>query len=238
MAKCRLVRPYAEMSGTLGGRGGNSRPTVYGHKGQTILRRIGRPGAKDSPIQRESQAYKNDAVAQWQGLSVAQADTWREVARGIKRRDSLGQVYTMSGFAWSQSVNWWRGAIGLSLSSTSPSYEVVEPTQFGIGITKIGATVQVSILVSGVPAGTWMFIELSDPLGSQAVQGTPRMVGSISTTIRDSFRLWSATGPQFEVFSDPRITWQSGDRVAASIRWISITGVEGARSFRANQLVI
>jgi hypothetical protein len=95
-------------------------------------------------------------AAGWRGLTDAQRAGWADLGSMVARTDSLGQTYTLNGFAMYCSVNNNNLNAGNAIVSDAPAV-VTPPNLLTVTITLTAAAVSVAYTATPLGAGVRLF---------------------------------------------------------------------------------
>jgi hypothetical protein len=123
-------------------------------------RRRASPVNPDSSFQGVVRARMSTNAAAWRALTAAQRAGWASLGAQMSRTDSIGQAYTLNGFAAYCSVNNNKAAAGDALVSDAPA--LVTPTALASAtITLTAAAFSIAYTPTPLGAGERAFIFVS-----------------------------------------------------------------------------
>jgi hypothetical protein len=233
MAKILLTAPVAALSGAVG-----NDYVGYGFGGRNFSRLYVVPQNNETPdvvAQRLSFATISQA---YKALSVPEVDAWKAFGLLIQRRDSQGQLYSLTANQAFALVNNYRAMMGLAVIETPPAY--VPPV---LAVTAVNASVDAATGVltvematpSGYAGGQKVIVEASRELGSATRNARDTdmrkvntgVAGSMATLAAGTSTEFTAATPVFLYDTDPN--W-----LGIRLTPVSAAGVPGVPLFRTN----
>ncbi len=118
MARIQLGALITDISGSIGGF------TFQKNRSGRIIRSRGGTFKSSTPKQTISQSAHTTAIARWMELSFAEKELWNLFAIANTKVDKFGNVRTLSGLNWFESINATRLCFGLSLLLAPPIFSL------------------------------------------------------------------------------------------------------------------
>jgi hypothetical protein len=137
--------------------------------------------------------------AAWRSLTSAQRAGWADLGAMISRVDSLGQSYTLNGFAAYCSVNNNNLAAGSAVVSDAPA--MVSPSTIETAtITLTAASFSIAYTPTPMPANTKLFIYASPQRSAgRSFEGDYRLIAVTAAAAASPHNLLSAYTAKFGV---------------------------------------
>lgn len=111
----------------------------------------------------------------WSALDPETDAAWNNAARGMTGTDILGHVYPLTGQALYYSCNWYRRAAEQYYTIAPPPVVEVLPVS-GILLVQSNPAnnrVRIRLDCSGIPDGSWIYVQTTDPWPSRNRQPRP-----------------------------------------------------------------
>lgn len=129
-----------------------------------------------STFQQAVRARLSTNASAWKSLTAIQREGWSSLGELIQRTDSLGTVYTLTGFMAYCLVNNNRLAAGDAAVSDAPAYDLPDSIAT-ITPTITVATFSVAYTATPLAAGERLFLSASPPRGAgRAFEGDYRLI--------------------------------------------------------------
>lgn len=162
----------------------------------------------------------------WRTLTTPQKQGWQSLGLLITKTDSLGNSYTLNGFAAFMSLNRNRSQFGLVALLAAPAITAGSwLTSVGaITADSVGLTFSVPWLPTPVPANKYLLIE-----ATRALSPGETYVG------RSQYRIMRSIGPAtaspqsiYTQYTDRFGLLAAGSKIALRLRAFDVSGQEGA----------
>jgi hypothetical protein len=245
MAVCRLIAPFASMSGKVSAPSQPSTTsavvTLPDKYGRTLVRRFVNPNQPNSEVQQESRTFFGSVSEAYQSLSQPQVEEWQALADSIEKSGRLGLDYNLSWTTLFQQVNNYRLRTDVAITLDPPQVNYVNPPG---AITAVysddGSPTQavrvVWSLIGGLTTGCFFAIRLTRDLGSPNRQAR---ANELRYPAQDDEMIYSipAVNTTEYSFTATRLNVLAGQRIGVEIKVLNPSYVLVGRVFNTNILV-
>jgi len=190
MARVEYGAIVTDIQGSIGGF------TFQQNRAGKIVRTRPATHKNSTPKQSIAQSLHMDFMVRWQNLSLANRILWNDFALLHDKTNRWGELKSLSGLNWFESINQNRLKMSLGVLDSPPVYALpTNPPAFTVDINLV------SLEIEFAPPFT--------PVGTDLCIWTTQPVSRVSTSLREAFRqTLLVTGDNYGVI-DLTAAWES-----------------------------
>ncbi len=188
MARVEYGAMITELKGSVGGF------TFQQNSAGKIVRARPKTFKNSTPKQTVAQSLHMDFIARWLDLSLANRILWNDFAALHTKENMFGEVKTLTGMNWYESINQNRQRMGLGILEQPPVYALpAAPPAYNVLMDQVDLKIEFDPAFT--PVGTDLFIWTTGP------------VSRVTTSLRKAFRATSVeTGDNYGII-DLKADW-------------------------------